>query len=32
VASSMVLTDLSADLVLVQADRMEIPSMNQAFG
>jgi hypothetical protein len=32
VTSSMVLTDLSADLVLVQADRMEIPSMNQAFG
>ncbi|HEX2498869.1 MAG TPA: DUF6114 domain-containing protein [Actinomycetes bacterium] len=32
VVSPMVLTDLSADLLLVQADRMDVPSMNQGFG
>lgn len=32
VVSPMVLTELSADLLLVQADRMDVPSMNQGFG
>ena len=32
VVSPMVLTDLSADLLLVQAGRMDIPSMSQALG
>lgn len=32
VVSPMALTDLSADLLLVQADRMDIPNMSQALG
>jgi len=32
VVSPMVLTDLSADLLLLQAGRMDIPNMSQALG